>query len=228
MKSFFRPTSKLLAPLVMSLCSAAAMAQTRILINTLTADSFQTFSEDAIGAFELKNVTITARGNAQATPDAYRLPITEIYLGPSKFTGLAGGTYKGGSIGSALEITRVIKKTGQRVGLTMANFRINYHSKKVIADVTPIGGKTTLDQAIYDFQVIRPMVFEPNAQGKFVLEERLGELRLTPESVTSFTNALALDAVSVILIKALDFGTLVQSINLAPRAATSTTPYIAQ
>lgn len=228
MKSLFRPTSKLLIPLVMSLCSAAAVAQTRILINTLTADSFQTFSDDAVASFDLKNVTVTARGNAQATQDAYRMPITEIFLGPSKFTGLAGGTYKGGSVGSALEITRVHEKTGQRIGLTMANFRINYHSKKVIADVTPIGGKTTLEQAIYDFQVIRPMVFEPNAQGKFVLEETLGDLRLTPETVLTFTKALELDPVSVIVIKGIDFGTLVQNINLAPRAATSTTPYTAQ
>lgn len=228
MKSLFRPTSKLISALVLSLCSVTAMAQTRILLNTLTADSFQTFSDEAVASFDLKNVTVTARGNARETPDAYRMPITEIYLGPSKFTGLAGSTYKGGSVGSALEITRVHEKTGQRIGLTMANFRINYHSKKVIADVTPLGGTTTPEQAIYDFQVIRPMVFEPNAQGKFVLEETLGDLRLTPETVVSFTKALQLDAVSVIVIKGIDFGTLVQSINLAPRAATPTTPYIAQ
>lgn len=228
MPSIFRPLCAVALSAVLGLSATSATAQLRLPINSLAADSFQTFSDDAVNAFAMKNVTVTARGNTREADGEYRMPITEIYLGPSKYTGLGGGIFKGGSIGAALEFTRIQEKTGQRIGLTLANFRIDYHSKKVIADVTPIGGTTTPEQAIYDFQVIRPIVQEPNAQGKLVMEELLGDLRLTPEAVASFTKALSLDAVSVIVIKGIDFGTLFQSINLTIRATTPATPYIAK
>lgn len=207
--------------------ATTASAQLRISINSLTADSVQVFSEDALVAFDLKGATVTAKGNAvQTNGSSYRMPITEIYLGPSKFTGLAGGILKGGATGSALLISRDSEVTGKRIGVTLANFRIDYHRKQVLADVTPTGGKTTADQAIYNFKVLRPMVLEPNAQGKFALEEVLGDLRFTPETIASLTAALELDEVAVAVISDIDNGKLVQKIDLTLRAPARTAPYV--
>lgn len=207
--------------------ATTASAQLRISINSLTADSVQIFSKDALFAFNLLETTVTAKGNTvQTNGSSYSMPITEVYLGPSKFTGPAGGIIKGGATGSALLISRDSEVTGKRVGVTLANFRIDYHRKQVLADVTPTGGKTTSDQAIYNFKVLRPMVLEPNAQGKLALEEVLGDLRFTPETIASLTVALELDAMAVAVIPHIDNGKLVQKIDLTLRAPARTAPYV--
>jgi hypothetical protein len=207
--------------------ATTASAQLRISINGVSGDSIQVFSEGAMGAFELTGVTVTAKGNAvQTNSDSYRLPITEIYLGPSKYTGLAGGIVKGGAIGTGLLIARTSEVSGKRIGLTLANFRIDYHRKQVLADVTPLGGKTTANQAIYNFKVLRPMVQEPNAQGKLALEEVLGNLIFTPETLASLTAALELDELATFVISELDNGKLVQKIDLTLRAPVPTAPYV--
>lgn len=215
------------AALVCAFGATPAQAQLRLPVNTLSADSFQTFSEDALAAYDLKGVTVTAKGNARAAADgSYRLPITELLIGPSKYVGMAGGVVKGGAVGSALLIARTSEISGKRIGLTLANFRTDYHGKRVLADVTPIGGKTTAGQAIYTFRVLRPIVLEPNAQGKFLMEEVLGDLRLTPESIASLVAALELDEIDQAVLTEIDNGTLVQKIDLTPRAAVSAAPYV--
>ena len=207
--------------------ATTASAQLRISLNGVSGDSVQIFSEDALGAFDLKGVTVAAKGNTvQTNGSSYRMPITEIYLGPSKYTGLAGGIFKGGAIGSALLIARTSEVSGKRIGLTLANFRIDYHRKQVLADVTPVGGKTTAGQAIYNFKVLRPMVQEPNAQGKLALEEVLGNLIFTPETLASLTAALELDELATFVISELDNGKLVQKIDLTLRAPVPTAPYV--
>lgn len=226
MNTSLRPLIGWATALACAFGATHANAQLRLPVNTLTADSVQTFSQDALGAFDLKGVSITAKGNTRASDASYRMPITELYLGPSKYTGVAGAIYKGGAVGSALLISRASEVTGQRIGLTLANFRINYHSKQVVADVTPLGGKTTPEQAIYNFKVVRPIVQEPNAQGKLALEEVLGDLRFTPETIRALVNALELDEIDEAVISDLDNGKLVQKIDLTPRAATPAAPYI--
>lgn len=216
------------AAVVCAFGATTASAQLRVAINSLTADSVQTFSEDALNDFDVKGVTVTAKGNTVQTTNgsSYRMPITEIYIGPSKYTGLAGGIFKGGAIGSALLISRDSEVNGKRIGVTLANFRVDYHRKQVLADVTPMGGKTTAGQAIYDFKVLRPMVQEPNAQGKLALEEVLGDLRFTPETIASLTTALELDEISVAVISDMDNGKLVQKIDLTLRVPAPTAPYV--
>lgn len=208
--------------------AAGAHAQTRLSINGLVADSVQTFSADALDAFSLKEVSVTARGNTAGAAGSFRMPITEIYLGASKYTGIGGGVVKGGSIGSALEITRISEESGRRIGLTLANFRIDYHRKLVLADVTPWGGKTVPEQAVYTYKVRRAMATEPDASGKLVLDERLVGLRLTPSMIERFTQALELDEISVAVIESTDFGELRQKIDIALRTPVSATPYVPQ
>jgi hypothetical protein len=208
--------------------AAGVQAQTRISINGLVADSVQVFSQDALDAYDLKSVTVTARGNASGSGNTFRLPITEVYLGNSKYSGIAGGIVKGGAVGSALEIACISDITGQRIGLTLANFRIDYHRKQVMADVTPLGGQTLANQAVYTYKVRRAMAIEADASGKLVLDERLVGLRLTPAMVAQMTRSLELDEISVAVIESIEFGELKQKIDIAFRAPVSDKPYIPQ
>lgn len=205
-----------------------AQAQTRVSINGLVADSVQVFSQDAMDAYSLKSVTVSARGNTAGSGDTFRMPITEIYLGNSKYTGIGGGIVKGGAVGSALDISCLSEITGRRIGLTLANFRIDYHRKLVMADVTPHGSQTIANQAVYTYKVRRAMAIEADASGKLVLDERLVGLRLTPTMITQMTQALELDEVSVAVIESIEFGELKQKIDIAFRSPVSATPYAPQ
>lgn len=131
-------------------------------------------------------------------------------------------------MGSALEINGVSDITGERVGLTMANFRIDYHRKQVMADVTPMGGQTLTNQAVYDYKVRRAMAIEADASGKLVLDERLVGLRLTPSMLALMTRVLEFDEFSVGVVETLDFGELKQRIDIAFRAPVSDKPYTPQ
>lgn len=208
--------------------AAGVHAQTRMSVNGLVADSVMVFSQKALDAYDLKYVTVTARGNASGAGGTFRMPITEVYLGQSKYSGIGGGIVKGGAVGSALEINGVSDITGERVGLTMANFRIDYHRKQVMADVTPMGGQTLTNQAVYDYKVRRAMAIEADASGKLVLDERLVGLRLTPSMLALMTRVLELDEFSVGVIETLDFGELKQKIDIAFRAPVSDKPYTPQ
>ena len=208
--------------------AVGAHAQTKVSINGLVADSVQVFSQDAMDAYAIKSVTVTARGNTSGAGDTFRMPITEIYLGNSKYAGIGGAIVKGGAVGSALEITCLSEITGKRIGLTLANFRIDYHRKLVMADVTPLGSQTLANQAVYSYKVRRAMAIEADANGKLVLDERLVGLRLVPGMVTQMTHALELDEISVAVIESIEFGELKQKIDIALRSTVSDKPYIPQ
>lgn len=205
-----------------------AQAQTRVSINGLVADSVQVFSQDAMDAYAIKSVTVSARGNTAGSGDTFRMPITEIYLGNSKYVGIGGGIVKGGAVGSALDISCLSDVTGQRIGLTLANFRIDYHRKLVMADVTPHGGQTITNQAVYTYKVRRAMAIEADASGKLVLDERLVGLRMTTNMVKQMTQSLELDEISVAVIESIEFGELKQKIDIAFRPLVSDKPYTAQ
>lgn len=216
---------------IAAMCLGIAMgaqAKTRVSINGLVADSVQVFSQDAMDAFAIKSVTVSARGNTAGGGDTFRMPITEIYLGPSKYTGIGGGIFKGGSIGAALEMTRVSTRSGKLIGTTLANFRIDYHRKLVLADVTPIGGATLPEQPVYTYTVRRAMAIEPDASGKLTLEESLTGLRLTSSMVQHFKQVLELDKISTVIIESIEFGELKQKIDIAYRSPVSATPYTPQ
>ncbi len=205
-----------------------AQAQTRVSINGLVADSVQVFSQDAMDAYAIKSVTVSARGNTAGSGDTFRLPITEIYLGNSKYVGIGGGIVKGGAVGSALDISCLSDVTGQRIGLTLANFRIDYHRKLVMADVTPHGGQTITNQAVYTYKVRRAMAIEADASGKLVLDERLVGLRMTTNMVKQMTQSLELDEISVVVVESIELGELKQKLDIAFRPLVSDKPYTAQ
>lgn len=218
--------SKCVAALAISLAaSTSAFAQMKLMINMFSADSVQKFSDDALFSFEASGLVVTPKGNASQKDDGVHFPITDISLGPSKYAGLAPATVKGSSSGSALEIWTYDELTGNKIGLTLANFQIDYHAKKVLADVTPIGGVTSKATQLYDFTVKRPLVFQ-QVPGKIVLQEVLGKLKLTPLMQETFTKVLHLPDYASVLLPAIDFGTLTQTIDLTPRATTNATPYV--
>lgn len=226
-RRFSTPRQLAIAALSLGI-AAGVQAQTRVSINGLVADSVQVFSSDALDAFGLKEVTVSARGTTTGSGDTFRMPITEIYLGPSKYTGIGGGIFKGGSIGAALDMSRNSEVTGQPIGATLANFRIDYHRKLVLADFTPKGGKTLPEQPVYSYKVRRAMAIEADTSGKLTLDEKLVGLRMTPVMVQHLTQALELDEVAVAVIEGIEFGELRQKIDIAFRPLVSATPYTPQ
>ncbi len=227
MKASARYLASWATAVVCLLGATSASAQLKILINGTKSDSIQTFSEDALNAYDLQGISVVAKGNTRMAGTSYRMPVTEIYLGSSKYTGIGGAAFKGASSGAALEIVRISDVSGKRIGLTLANFAIDYQRKQVLADITPFGGVTLKAQPLYNFKVIRPIVIgEPNAAGKYIMEEKLGNLRLTPGALAQFTTALELDEISVAVSESIEFGTLAQTIDLTPRAVTPTAPYV--
>lgn len=212
----------------MCLATGAAWAQ-KITINMLKADSVQTFSEDALFSFETTGVVVAPKGNTSEAGGSYSFAISDITIGQSKYVGLAPATVKGSSSGSALEIWGLDENTGAKIGVTLANFQIDYHAKLVLADVTPQGGTTTVAAPLYTFEVKRPLGFVKLPDGRTVLQEVLGNLRLTPFMQRTFTRALNLADFAAVMLPAIDFGTLTQTIDLSLRAkAVSTAPYVPQ
>ena len=193
--------------------------------NALVANSVQAFSQEAQDAFDAGSVTVTPLGNATSVgvadaPGAYNLPITTITIG-SKLNITAGDAK-----GSALEIARVDRKLG-KVGLVLANFTLNYVTKQVLADTTPIGGTTVKQAPVYNFTVTTPLGIKYKFPLSITAHEVLGQLTLTPDANLTMKKSLVL---SVALRAALDgitsFGTLTQDIAVKFRPkAVSAKPY---
>ena len=209
-----------------SLVAVGTSAQAlTIASNGLMANSVQAFSQEAQDAFDAGGVTVAALGNAtsvgvEGAPGAYSFPITSITI--SNTLKIASGDAKG----SALKITRVARGLGT-VGLVVANFTINYATKQVLADTTPLGGVTVAQAPLYNFNVATPLGLKYKFPLSITGHEVLDQLTLTPEANLTMKKSLALDAA---LKAALDsittFGTLTQDISLAKRSpAASTTPY---
>ena len=215
-----------------SLVAVGTSAQAlTIAANGLMANSVQAFSQEAQDAFDAGKVTVTPLGNAtsvgvEGAPGAYSFPITSITIG-SKLN-IAAGDAKG----SALEIARVDRKLG-KLAMVVANFTINYGTKQVMADTTPMGaatpaGTATVRQApLYNFHVATPLGLKYKFPLSITGHEVLDQLTSTPEANLAMKKALALD---VVLRAALDgittFGTLTQDIAVTKRTpAASTIPY---
>ncbi|MBI2731812.1 MAG: hypothetical protein HYX44_00380 [Aquabacterium sp.] len=205
---------------------ASAHANLTIPANSLVANSVQAFSQESLDAFDVGGVVVTPLGNATAVPNvagAFSLPITSITIDNS--LKIVAGDAKG----SALEISRVDRKLG-KVAVTLANFTLNYKTKQVLADATPLGGTTTKQMAVYNFNVATPLGIKYKFPLTITGHEVLDQLTLTPEMSAMQKSALALN---VVLSAALDsittFGTLTQDILVKLRdKPVSTTPYVPQ
>ena len=212
-----------------SVAIAAALAAAGASANALTinsaglvANSVQAFAQEAQDAFAAGGVTVTPLGNATAVAGvdgAYSFPITSITISNSfKIS-------SGSASGSALQITRVDRSLGT-VGVTLANFSIDYDTKQVLADTTPLHGTTVKQQPLYNFHTATPLGIKYQFPLSITGHEVLDQLTLTPEAHASFVSGLALPSY---LVAALDsitsFGTLTQDIVVKARKAVSTKPY---
>ncbi|NBD22015.1 hypothetical protein GTZ97_15250 [Aquabacterium fontiphilum] len=216
----------LAAGLAAASLSAQALTLT-IPTNFLVADSVQKFSAVAMDSFSVAGVQVIPLGNATAvagTDDAFRLPITTITISNFK---IAGGDAKG----SALEISRIAPRgtpsVGKKVGITLANFTINYNTKQVLADITPLGGTTVRQAPLYNFNVATPLGLKYKFPLTVTGREVLDRLTLTQQTREAFISRLELKAFEIGALDTVDtFGTLTQEIFLQFRARpVSTTPY---
>jgi hypothetical protein len=203
--------------------SAAAANALTITTNALVADSVQAFSQEALDSFALYNVVVTPLGNATAVSGvtgAFSFPITSITISSSlKIT-------SGDAKGSALQISRTYN--GATIGLTLANFTINYETGQVLADTTPIGGVTAKQAPLYTFVAQTPLALKYQFPLKITGHEVLGTLTLTSAAVDTMISSLSLSkTVGYAVLPTLDFGTLTQDIAVKFRSkAVSTTPYV--
>jgi hypothetical protein len=194
---------------------ASAHADLTIPANSLVADSVQAFSQEALDTFALGGVTVAPLGNATAVTGvdgAFSLPITSITI--SSALKIA----RGSANGSALEIARIDRKLG-KFAVTVANFTINYETKQVLADTTPLHGTTVKQAPLYNFHTATPLGIKYKVPLSISGHEVLDQLTLTPEMHDTMVSALALP---YYLVPALDaittFGTLTQDINVKLRA----------
>ncbi len=202
---------------------AAAHANLTIPTNALVANSVQAFSDIALTAFQLGGVTVTPLGNASnPAPGSYSLPITSISIGNG--LKIAGGQ----ASGSALQLSR-LDKDKNTVGVTIANFTINYDTKQVLADTTPMGGTTAKQSPLYNFQTETPLAIKYKFPLTITAHEVLNNLTLTPEMKATMKSALKLTAALAGALDGIDtFGTLTQDILVAFRSKpVSAAPYVA-
>ena len=200
---------------------ASASAQLTIPTNALVANSVQAFSELALDAYAADGVTVTPLGNATETsPGVYNMPVTSLTVKVMQAKVLSGIAN-----GSALQFTRLYR--GKTVGLTLANFSLDYVNNQVKADLTPFGGTTAKQQAIYDFHIGTPLAIKYRFPVLIYAHEVLDQLTLTPVTVKSFATSLSLSKTSEAVSKALDYGTLTQDVNVWFRPKpVSKTPYV--
>ena len=200
---------------------AASASALTLPTESLQANSVQAFSEKALTQNKLLGIEVTPLGNATATATtgAYNLPVTSISVNSSlKVT-------SGAAVGSALEISR-LNDDLVKVGITLANFKINFETHQVLADVTPFGGVTVPQQAVYTFNEATPL----NLKYKFPLTitgtQLLDKLFLTPAGIAALTSALELPEFAPDLLVKTDFGTINIDVKVGTRKAVSTKPYV--
>jgi hypothetical protein len=200
---------------------AASASALTLPTESLQANSVQAFSEKALKQNKLLGIEVTPLGNATATATtgAYNLPVTSISVNSSlKVT-------SGAAVGSALEISR-LNDDLVKVGITLANFKINFETHQVLADVTPFGGVTVPQQAVYTFNEATPL----NLKYKFPLTitgtQLLDKLFLTPAGIAALTSALELPEFAPDLLVKTDFGTINIDVKVGTRKAVSTKPYV--
>jgi len=188
------------------------------------SDSVQTFSKDALGGFRALEITVAPKGNATAvegTTDSFSLPVTKVAIGTK--LNIASGS----AVGSALYISRIDYDTDgePEVGVTLANFTINYETSQVLADTTAKGGSTSKQMPLYNFNTQTPLALKYKFPLTITGNELLNDLRLTDQAKQAMISALNLPVFAIPLLNN-DFGTLTQNISTNLRKkAVSTTPY---
>ena len=202
-------------------CAAASASALTLPTEALAANSIQSFSIDAQDQFNLFKITVTPLGNATAAAAtaAYNLPVTSITI--NNQLKVAAGK----ASGSALEIARY-NVAGVKIGVTLANFKIDFITHKVLADVTPIGGVTTPQMVVYTFNEATPLTLKYRFPLSVSGEQLLDKLYLTPEGITAIATALALPRFAPALMAETDFGNIAISVKVGLRKPVSSKPYV--
>ncbi|MDI1259822.1 hypothetical protein [Aquabacterium sp.] len=219
-----------------SISFAAATLVLAASANALTIDwtKFQgtstlAFSENAISLFKANGGKLAALGNTTpvgTTGWSFSLPITSIEINGS--LKIAAGQ----ASGSALDIIRrtIDEETGEvtTTGIVLANFKLDYIAKKVLADTTPHGGATQPMFAVYTFNAATPLALKYKFPLTVTGHEVLDKLVLTPAAVDVFASSLGLSGDAVLnLVATTEFGTLTQDISTnARKPAANKTPYV--
>jgi hypothetical protein len=196
--------------------------------SALNANSTQTFSEDAVGAFTTYATTVEAAGT---TTDAgnytFVLPVTKVVIGSSlKPT-------SGDASGAALKFSRTSPATGVTRSLYLANFRIDYTAGKVLADRSMLdstGTAVTENIEVYTFGTQEVLALKYKFPLSISLNEVLGPLTLSSAAIESFITGLKLPNAGLVrgTLPLVDFGTLRQLIEVSFRKkAVDNTPFVA-
>lgn len=215
------------AVLATSALSAQAGTLLVLPLQGTQSNSVQTFSKDAMGGFRALEITVAPKGNATAVagdPASFAFPVTKVVIGTK--LNIASGS----AVGSALYISRIDydQDTAPEVGVTLANFTINYDTKQVLADTTAKGGVTKPQMPLYNFDTATPLALKYKFPLTVTGHEVLNNLRLTDDAKQAFIGSLNLPVFAVPLLNN-DFGTLTQDISTTARKpAASTSPYVPQ
>lgn len=199
---------------------AASASALTVPTESLQANSTQNFSQDALDQFDLFAIGVTPLGNATstATVGSFNLPVTSISVNSSLKVSA------GAAVGSALEIARTYR--GNKVGVTIANFKINFETHQVLADVTPIGGVTVPQMAVYTFNEATPLSLKYKFPLTISGTQLLDKLFLTPDGIAIIAKALVLPSFAPALMQTTDFGNIAIDVKVGLRKAVSTKPYV--
>jgi hypothetical protein len=203
--------------------------------NALTIDwtktqgaSVMSFSDAAVSLLQTNSTKVTALGNTTVVTagKVFSLPITSISINGS--LKIASGQ----ASGSALNMLRTTFDENDNAtvsGVVLANFTLDYINKKVLADLTPKGGTTTAQAAVFTFNAANPLALKYKFPLTVTGHEVLDKLFVTPQSLAIFASGLGLQGEDILnIVRTTDFGTLTQDIaTVARKPAVNAAPYIA-
>lgn len=215
---------------MLSAAAVSAHADLKIPFGWTQSNSVQKFPVKVLQLFDLVYLEINPKGNATSLNDvpagldvpkaqSYSLPVTEIVIG-NKLNIAAGS-----ATGSALEFRRALDD-GTYVGVTLANFTLNYVTKKVWCDAKAYGA-VSKRIAVYDFNVATPLALKYKFPLTVTGHEVLDKLMVTADGKVAFTEGLQLEPWAAAALNE-DMGTLTQDIstNIRKPALKSTKPYV--
>ena len=195
--------------------------------SALNANSTQTFSQGAIDAFGLYGTMVDAAGTAtNAGNYSFVFPVTKVEIGSNlKPT-------SGEASGAALKFTRTDSRGNLRT-VYLANFRIDYTAKKVLADRTLVNLTNTAvteNIEVYDFETQETLAMKYKFPLTISLNEKLSPLKLTTTAIESFILGLRLPNGDLVRasLPTVDFGVLQQIIEITFRKkAVPDEPFVA-
>lgn len=197
-------------------------------VNSLNANSFLSFSPLVQEAFSLVGAQVSPLGNSVAADEQgfkFLLPVTRIALKIDKPTA-------GDAMGSALDIWRIAPRrapnAGQRVGVRLGNFQIDFNAGVVIADVKtyPLGGASTRI-AVFSFRQATNLALKYHFPLGVTGKQTLDELRATSEIKDLFATGLQLRSFEVAALNVIDsYGQIDVDVDISFRSKpVPTTPY---